>query len=140
MKLTEHFSLSEFIRDGDQPPAEVVDCLRALCVNVLEPIRADFGPVQITSGWRPGYVTDVGKVSQHDRGEAADIRASRVSSWSIYSWLLLRPNIDFDQAICYTNSRHLHLSFTQRRANRRQFLVRTENGYTTWDAFKSGGD
>lgn len=86
MQLTEHFTLSEFVRSetaernhiNNTPSQEVVDNLRALCRNVLEPARVAFGePIYITSGYRcPALNKAVGGkiTSQHLRGEAADLQ------------------------------------------------------------------
>lgn len=85
-KLTPHFRLSEFVRSAtaeargidNTPPDSVIVRLLALCVYVLEPLRAAVGhPIIITSGYRcPALNTAVGGVanSQHMLGEAADIR------------------------------------------------------------------
>ena len=83
-QLTQHFSLREFIisataiRHGidNTPSEETVARLKALCDNVLEPLRRRFGRIRITSGYRsPSVNAKVGGVatSQHTLGEAADI-------------------------------------------------------------------
>lgn len=91
MKLTDHFSLSEFTRsstadrlhinntiDLSVPSGQsVFKNLKNLCEQVLEPLREHFGiPVVICSGYRcPQLNKAVGGVpnSQHLKGEAADI-------------------------------------------------------------------
>lgn len=51
--LTPHFRLGEFAtHDGVLPPPEAVEHLTRLCREVLEPMRARFGPCTITSGYR----------------------------------------------------------------------------------------
>lgn len=57
MQLSPHFKLKEFTDNSrgfsNEPPADVIERLRWLCVFVLEPIRKQFGvPVRITSGYR----------------------------------------------------------------------------------------
>lgn len=86
MTLSQNFQLSEFVRSNvaahlhidNTPSAEVIDNLRHLCQNVLQPLRDHLGvPVVVTSGFRcPRLNSAVGGVatSQHLRGEAADIR------------------------------------------------------------------
>ena len=91
--LSPHFTVGEFFRSGtairlgivNEPDAhpeegltneEVVENLRALCTEVLEPLRRRVGRVIITSGYRCQKLNKaVGGVwnSQHLRGEAADI-------------------------------------------------------------------
>ena len=58
--LTPHFTLAEFVRSGvairhnmaNSPTPEVINNLRLLCENVLEPLRRRFGVIRITSGYR----------------------------------------------------------------------------------------
>ena len=86
-QLTANFYLDEFTlsqtaaRHGIdmEPPADVVENLRRLCVDVLQPLRDELGKsIVITSGYRPPLLNErIGgsATSQHPRGEAADIRA-----------------------------------------------------------------
>lgn len=58
--LSPHFRLIEFTRSGvatdkgidNTPGKEEVDALRALCENILEPLRHRFGAIYISSGYR----------------------------------------------------------------------------------------
>lgn len=54
LKLSPHFVAWEFIdrRAGRMPPDRSLDALRRLCGGGLEHLRAEFGPVTITSGFR----------------------------------------------------------------------------------------
>lgn len=85
MKLSEHFSLSEFTESAtarkhgidNTPPQEAVDNLKALCQGCLEPLREKLGlPVVITSGFRTKALNDKlahsSERSQHMQGCAAD--------------------------------------------------------------------
>lgn len=78
MKVTEHFSVSEFAcKDGSSYPVEWIETrLHTLC-EVLELVRAEFGAaIRISSGYRTSaYNTKIGGAlnSKHVRGEAADI-------------------------------------------------------------------
>ena len=83
MNLTRNFTLSELtksdtaIRKGinNNPNAEQIEKLKALCENILQPVRDHFGRVKITSGYRsPELCTAIGSSvnSQHARAEAAD--------------------------------------------------------------------
>ena len=59
MKLTDNFSLEEMTRSAtaekknieNVPNEEQIECLRQLCVNILQPLRDDFQkPLVVTSG------------------------------------------------------------------------------------------
>lgn len=91
MKLTEHFTLEEMVysdtakRYGldNTPSQEVIQRLRDLCTNVLEPLRIAIGkPIHVNSGYRsPAVNKKVGGAvnldgtpkSQHCFGFAVDI-------------------------------------------------------------------
>jgi hypothetical protein len=81
----EHFTWAEF--EGGRAAAKVggitvapehEPAVRALCVNVLDPVREVLGgPVEITSGYRTDETNRLIKgspTSQHKSGEAADIK------------------------------------------------------------------
>ena len=113
--LSPHFTVGEFFRSGtairlgiDNNPdahpgegistAEVVENLRALCTEVLEPLRRRVGRVIVTSGYRCQELNKaVGGVwnSQHLKGEAADIfvpdTAHILERHSAVQQLLLEP-------------------------------------------------
>ena len=60
MNLSRNFSLQELtnsdtaIRKGidNEPNADQIDKLKALCENILQPVRDQFGRVKVTSGFR----------------------------------------------------------------------------------------
>lgn len=133
-KLTPHFSVREFaisataIRHSidNMPPADAELSLKALCENVLEPLRRRFGVIRITSGYRSERVnTLVGgaPTSQHRRGEAADIHvSSEEMARKMYDYI--HDNLPYDQLILERNrkrgTRWIHVSYTTRRPLRRQ--------------------
>lgn len=108
--LSPHFTVGEFFRSGtairlgiDNNPdahpgegistAEVVENLRALCTEVLEPLRRRVGRVIVTSGYRcQGLNKAVGGVwnSQHLKGEAADIFVPDTATAMRYGHILER--------------------------------------------------
>ena len=108
--LSPHFTVGEFFRSGtairlgiDNNPdahpgegistAEVVENLRALCTEVLEPLRRRVGRVIVTSGYRCQELNKaVGGVwnSQHLRGEAADIFVPDTATAMRYGHILER--------------------------------------------------
>lgn len=135
-RLTEHFTLREFvlsataIRHGidNTPPAETVERIKALCENVLEPLRRRFGVIRITSGFRSERVNRLvggAATSQHRLGEAADIH---VSSLEVAQKMcaFVREHLDFDQLILEsvrkTGARWIHVSYRMA-GNRREFFT-----------------
>lgn len=109
-QLSPHFTLAEFTRSETaarlgvdmRPPAIVVDNLRALCLHVLEPIRAAVGPVFVSSGWRPVRLNvQIGgsRTSDHITGLAADIKVFGFSPLQL-SRTISAMSIPFKQLIC----------------------------------------
>jgi hypothetical protein len=68
-QLTVNFNVREFAcHDGRQVPKIAVPALTRLCQQYLEPVRAQYGPVKILSGYRPrDYNAKIGgaRFSQH---------------------------------------------------------------------------
>ena len=125
-KLSKHFTLEEMTRTSvplaNVPPAEVVDCLRTLCVRVLEPIRQHYGrPVVVHSGYRsPEVNKEVGgsASSQHMKGEAVDFHVRGHSVYDVAVWI--SANLEYDQVILenfvpgISSSGWVHCSFARR--------------------------
>ncbi|MGA0946703.1 MAG: D-Ala-D-Ala carboxypeptidase family metallohydrolase, partial [Candidatus Nanopelagicales bacterium] len=94
-------------------------------------------PVKITGGYRTPQTNALiggSKTSQHMVGEAVDIKVGGVPAED-----LARAIVDFaddwDQVIWYAPSRggHVHVSYTESRANRRQTLhAPASGGYSPW--------
>ena len=139
MKLSENFTLEELIRSNtaermgiDNVPKDekVVENLRSLCLEVLQPLRDYVGaPVHINSGYRcPELNMAVGGVknSQHCRGEAADIRI--VSPKQGREWAAwIEDNCRFDQMLLERNKNGavwLHVSCKRdAKTNRQVFKI-----------------
>ena len=135
MKLSKNFTLEELIRSNtaermgiDNVPKDekVVENLRSLCLEVLQPLR-DYvsAPVHINSGYRcPELNMAVGGVknSQHCRGEAADIRI--VSPKQGREWAAwIEDNCRFDQMLLERNKNGavwLHVSCKRDASKNRQ--------------------
>ena len=126
MNLTRNFSLSELtksdtaIRRGinNNPSAEQVEKLKALCENILQPIRDHFGRVKVTSCFRSVELClaiNSSANSQHAKAEAADFECVGVDNVEIFDWIKL--NLEPDQLILefYTpgepNSGWIHCSW-----------------------------
>ena len=60
MNLSRNFSLQELIKSDtairmdidNNPNADQIEKLKALCENILQPVRDHFGRVKVTSGFR----------------------------------------------------------------------------------------
>ena len=92
--------MAEFdCHDGRKVPAAAVPALKRLCRDVLEPMRAKFGPCRVLSGYRPAdYNQKIGgaRYSQHiyeltPDSVAADVRFQQGSpkEWAAYARKLL---------------------------------------------------
>jgi hypothetical protein len=146
MKVGNHFELSEFIvsqtaaRHGlpNEPPVAAVKAIRALCANVLDPLREKLGsPVVISSGYRsPAVNAKVGGAasSQHCKGEAADIVCPGRTVKEVVA-LIRELGLPFDQLIDEfgdTASGWTHISYGPR--NRREVLkARRRNGKVVYE-------
>lgn len=109
MKLSEHFSLSEFTKSHtaenlnipNNPTGIVIDNLTLLCAEILEPLRAHFKlPIQILSGYRSNELNRAiggAKNSQHVIGQAADFTIENVKNCD--AWQYIVDNLPFDQCI-----------------------------------------
>ena len=126
MNLSRNFSLQELtksdtaIRKGidNEPNADQIDKLKALCENILQPVRDQFGRVKVTSGYRsPELCVAIGSslTSQHSKAEAVDFECLGVDNAEVADWV--KMNCDVDQLILeyYTpgepNSGWIHASY-----------------------------
>jgi hypothetical protein len=98
MNLTRNFTLSELIKSdtairkgiNNNPNAEQIEKLKALCENILQPVRDHFGRVKITSGFRSVELCEaIGSSarSQHARAEAADFEVVGVDNAELFDWI-----------------------------------------------------
>lgn len=137
MQLSPHFKLVEFTRSAtaqarhidNTPNEEQIKNLKFLCDNVLEPLREQFGPIIIGSGFRcPALNTAVGGVknSQHKTGEACDIHLPSIEVGKKYFEFLKKLPI-FDQLIWErdnprSNHYWIHVSIKRSGKNRKQLI------------------
>ena len=84
-QLSKHFSLEEMIKSGtaarlnldNTPNKEQIENLKALCENILEPLREYYEsrPIMVSSGFRSEKLSEAigsSSRSQHCKGEAVD--------------------------------------------------------------------
>ena len=145
MKLTKNFSLEEMYRsdtaqrcgiDNKPQTEEVVENLRALCTEVLQPLRDHLGkPVVVSSGYRCKDLNKkVGGVenSQHLKGEAADIKVrDREELIDVMRYIM--DETDFDQLIWEKNkagTQWVHVSYRRNGVNKHQVLSSKELLFT----------
>lgn len=129
MRLTDNFTLKELTKTNTGLPNLItdleIDNLTRLCQKVLQPLRDVYGsPIIVNSGYRSERVNKaVGGVptSQHRRGEAADITAGSVKENKRLFNIL--KTMEFDQLISY-GYRFLHVSYTIRKPNRNQIILK----------------
>ena len=144
MKLTDNFSLNEMLKSQtalrkgiSNKPHEpsVITNLQTLCEKVLQPVRENFGPVVINSGYRsPELNSAIGgsNKSQHMVGQAADIEVPTVSNKEVAEWIA--DNLKFDQLILeFYNGKDprsgwVHVSYKSNEDNRNQCLTINKEG------------
>jgi zinc D-Ala-D-Ala carboxypeptidase len=136
MQMSRNFSLQELIKSdtairmgiNNNPSAEQVEKLKALCENILQPVRDHFGRVKVTSCFRSVDLCLAIKSSaksQHAKAEAADFEVMGTDNAELADWIY--KNLDFDQLILefYTpgepNSGWIHCSYVPE-GGRKQFL------------------
>ena len=136
MNLSRNFSLLELTKSDtairldidNNPNADQIEKLKALCENILQPVRDHFGRVKVTSGYRsPELCAAIGSSvnSQHAKAEAADFEVMGTDNAELADWI--NKNLDYDQLILefYTpgepNSGWIHCSYTTDQP-RKQFL------------------
>jgi len=141
LKLSKNFDLEEFTHSAtamsrkieNVPDIDSVACLTNLVVQVIQPLRDALDkPIKISSGYRSAELNvavgsspdkDGIPQSQHRRGEAADIVVEKMTPEEVI-FQLMSLELPFDQAICehnYDKNDHwLHVSYTTRRANRKE--------------------
>ena len=150
MKLTENFTLQEMIRSNTAeakrivniPDANQINFIRELCINILQPVRDEFGvPIRISSGFRsPKLNVAIGgsSSSQHCalRGAAADVQMDEMNA-EIFNYI--KNELIFDQLIWEFGSDEnpdwVHVSF-HKGNNRKEILKAIKvNGKTRYIKF-----
>lgn len=136
MKLSENLELAEVLRSesakrngiANVPTKEHIENLKALAVNIFQPIRNHFKvPIRISSGYRSKELNKrIGgsQTSQHSKGQAIDIDqdGTSITNKQVFDFIL--NNLDFDQLIwefgTNDNPDWVHVSYSNN--NRKQVL------------------
>ena len=140
MKLTANITLDELTKSqvaerkgiNNNPSPEQIENLKALAVNILQPVRSHFDkPLIISSGFRTAQLCiEIGSVpsSPHcadDNAAAADFEIPGVDNRELALWI--KSELEFDQLILEfykdnePTSGWIHCSYSTN-ANRNQSL------------------
>lgn len=99
------------------PNSEIVNNLKQLVDNILDPLREKYGkPIIVNSGYRcPALNKAVNgsKTSSHMEGLAADITVGSPKKNKILFELIIQMNLPFDQLIDEKNFKWIHVSFSK---------------------------
>ena len=138
VKLTKNFTIEEMVYS---PTAEankidnranvvVIENLKCLCENVLQPLRDYLGcAVKVTSGYRSEALNrKIGGVknSQHKTGKAADIIVPNKKLNDVFEYI--KANLPFDQLLLEHNAygRWIHVSYDKNK--NRKYAVKDYSG------------
>jgi len=148
VNLSINFTLSELTKSetalrydmDNSPTQEVIGCLQALAVYVLQPVREHYATgVKVNSGFRhPEVNAKVGgsKTSDHCRGMAADIEIPGVSNYELAHWI--QENLSFTQVILefYTpgvpDSGWVHVSYDPSNLKKQSLTATKQDGKTVY--------
>lgn len=139
MKLSDNFSLNELtttsISAPNNPSDTHKDKLLYLAQYILQPIRDEFGPVQVNSGYRSrGVNLAIGgsTTSQHCLGEAADIRTSQADLLEVFLWIL--DNLKFGQCIFEEkgSAKWIHISMPRLGKTNQQAMIFKSGRYSNY--------
>ena len=98
MNLSRNFTLQELIKSdtairldiNNNPNSGQIEKLKALCENILQPVRDHFGRVKVTSGFRSEQLCiKIGSSvnSQHAKAEAADFEVMGTDNAELADWI-----------------------------------------------------
>jgi len=150
MNLSANFTLKELTKSDtatrlgiDNTPDEAtIENLKALCENVLQPVREHFGKsVTVNSGYRSPELNSspaVGgsKTSDHCKGMAADIEIAGIANADLAQWIM--DNCDYTQLILefYTqgipDSGWVHVSYDPANLKMQELTAVKVAGKTTY--------
>ena len=142
MKPSPHFTWGELTTTSQDEPNEPTLTQRIMLLLlawwVLEPLRAAFGAIRVTSAYRSPAVNKGAKGatdSHHMQGTAADIYAiAGYTHEAMAQFIYEHSEIPVRQVIVERHTGHLHVELdTAGPPGKRQFLQTSDGStYTTW--------
>ncbi|BAQ88286.1 peptidase M15 [uncultured Mediterranean phage uvMED] len=149
MQLSKHFSLKEMTKSAtaarlgldNTPNEEQIENLKALCENILEPLRDYYEsrPIMVSSGFRSEKLSEaIGSSSRsaHCQGMAVDFEIPGFDNKQVAAHI--KNNFDFDQLISeyyeegVADSGWIHVAYKRDGSNRKQSLIKDKEGYKEW--------
>jgi len=129
IQLSENFYLMEFLESQTarrtgiveqfSPPDYVVNNLKLLCKNVLQPLRNKAGAITISSGWRCDRLNKAvggSPTSEHCYGMASDIKGIALTNKQLFD-LIVELKLPYTQRIweygTKNNPAWVHVSYNQ---------------------------
>jgi len=116
------------------PNEEQIKNLETLTAKVLQPVRDEFGPILVTSGYRSiELCIAIGSstTSNHSKGEAADIETldQNIPLIDVLNWIYM--NCDFRELIAeYFPNGWVHVAYREGDNNRQVKLKDANHNYT----------
>lgn len=152
-KISKHLSYKEgthsdtATRRGikNEPNEEQLAAMKLLGKKVFEPLRVHFDqPIRVNSFFRSAALNKAiggSGTSQHCKGEAVDIDGTNgVTNKQLFDYI--KKNLDFDQLIWeFGNDKNpdwVHVSFTNRKPNRKQVLKAVKDGKPVYQVMDEG--
>lgn len=142
MKLSKNFTLKEMTISetaaangwDNTPKGEHLGALKALCQDLLQPIRDSLGVCLVTSGYRGETLNKAiggSATSQHTKGEAADFTINGMNVYDTCVWIK-DSGLDFDQMIYEKRGEveWVHISYKRHGGNRKEVLTANYNSKT----------
>jgi zinc D-Ala-D-Ala carboxypeptidase len=138
IKLSDNFTLPELTKSAiaarvgikNEPQAAAIECLKVVCIGILEPVRKHFKiPYSPSSAFRSSELNAYigsNSTSQHCKGEAVDIELPGIANADLAVWIA--KTLPFDQLILehyqigVPNSGWVHVSL-KTYGNRQQALT-----------------
>jgi GH24 family phage-related lysozyme (muramidase) len=147
-QLSKNYTLNALTTNGSRMPVaqqgisvqEIVCNLKGLCENVLEPIRAMYPNLLITSAFRrPGDVAGSSKTSDHYLGCAVDIVIPNLDRAGHYQAIQkIQQMVPYDQLILeYQGSRTvwIHISFKYKSSKNQTFTMKDHKRISDFGQF-----
>ena len=96
MNLSRNFTLQELIKSdtavrldiNNNPNSGQIEKLKALCENILQPVRDHFGRVKVTSGFRSEQLCIKIGSSINSQHAKADLQISNVWEQIMLNWAI----------------------------------------------------